>query len=76
MTYGLVDLLKDKIKGTESLVQPTEAASRYAICTACDRFQPQTKTCGICYCYMPEKVKHAQSECAADVKKWLAVQLV
>lgn len=70
--YGLTDLIKDHIAGTVEYVPPTLAAQRLAICQACPRYMPKTKTCGICYCYMPEKVKHAKSECAAQEPLWQA----
>ena len=70
MTYGLIDLLKDHVAGTVKAVTPEVAAQRLAICRACDRFMPKVQTCGICFCYMPEKVKHAESECAASPKLW------
>lgn len=70
MTYGLLDLVKDHMAGTVQLVPPAVAAQRLAICRACDRFMPKVQTCGICYCYMPEKVKHADSECAQNPPIW------
>ena len=72
MSYGLTDLIKDYLTGAVEHAPPNVAAQRLAICRACDRFMPKVQTCGICYCYMPEKVKHAKSECAATPPIWRA----
>lgn len=77
MAYGLLDVMKDAALGNLEYVNQEHAAQRYAICVACPHFNSTFKTCGICHCFMPEKVKHAKSECAdKNNKRWLPVNLI
>lgn len=46
------------------------AKKRIAICVNCDEFKLKNKTCKLCGCYMPAKVRSRQSTCAASEKKW------
>ncbi len=44
-----------------------EAKRRIAICVDCDRLR-KNKTCALCGCYMPAKVRSPKSRC--KLKKW------
>lgn len=44
-----------------------EAKKRMAICVNCDKFT-RVKSCELCGCYMPAKVRSMKSKCKDD--KW------
>jgi hypothetical protein len=44
------------------------AKERYEICKACDKFRSFSKTCQVCNCIMPIKVKIRRTEC--PLLKW------
>jgi hypothetical protein len=46
------------------------AKKRIEICVECDDFKKSNKTCNLCGCYMPAKVRSRYSSCAAPKKKW------
>lgn len=47
-----------------------EAKRRIAICVTndCKKFRANNKTCMLCGCYMPAKVRSPQSKCL--IRKW------
>lgn len=49
-------------------LRPEYAKERMQICRFCDSFQPFTKTCSVCHCFMPGKtlIKYA----ACPLGKW------
>lgn len=68
MSYGIIDLAKDALTGNITYVDEQAQKARMSICLTCDKFNSLLKTCGECGCYMPAKVKYAQSTC--PLRKW------
>jgi hypothetical protein len=46
------------------------ANARYSICKSCDKFIPVIKTCNVCRCIMPAKIRLADYSC--PLNKWEA----
>lgn len=44
---------------------------RYEICTKCIEFNNMLKTCNICGCFMPVKVKFKSNSCPIDL--WTSI---
>jgi len=44
------------------------ANARYTICKSCDKFITVIKTCSVCHCMMPAKVRLANYSC--PLNKW------
>ena len=66
------ELLAEIYEGWKNLVFDNpdvreEAKRRMAICVACDKFR-KTKTCTLCGCYMPAKVRNLKMKCL--INKW------
>lgn len=70
MSYGLLDLTKDVLKGNFHSVSKQTADARIAMCNACPDLT-KIRTCKHCGCFMDVKVQVPQSEC--PIGKWKAV---
>ena len=46
------------------------AGKRYALCKSCEKFNDNTKFCGICGCFMPLKVNLLSMSCPNDPPRW------
>lgn len=69
MTYSLKDVVKDALS-LNLLMLPADAAkARLDMCEACTSiYNPVSKKCGKCGCYMPVKTKLTKATC--PLKKW------
>ena len=65
---SIVSAIKDV--ATLDFVPKEVADKRLEICRACPRFIQATEQCGICYCFMPLKVKLTSSTCEDRPAKW------
>jgi len=68
MAYGIIDLAKDAVSGNIVYAPEADQNRRMSICVTCDKFRKLLKQCGECGCYLPAKVKYAQSTC--PLGKW------
>jgi len=50
------------------------AEERLNICKACPNYQV-TKTCSICHCFMPGKVKLSNASCPDSPPRWTKVEI-
>lgn len=71
MTYGLIDLTKDILKGEVDKVPVEVAHARLDICSTCPEFS-MLRACKQCGCFMDAKVKYAQASC--PLGKWHAAK--
>ncbi len=67
-----MNVLSEIYAGWKNLTFPNpqieiEAKRRIAICVDCNRLR-KNKTCELCGCYMPAKVRSPKSRC--KLKKW------
>jgi len=65
--------LSEIYDGWKNLVFPSpevelEAKRRIEICVTCEKFR-KNKSCAICGCYMPAKVRSTKSVC--PIEKWV-----
>lgn len=67
MTYGLLDLTKDILKGEVDKVSPDVAQARLDICNVCPDLS-MLRACKHCGCFMDAKVKYTQASC--PIGKW------
>lgn len=67
MTFGLMDLTKDFIKGEIDRAEPEVVQARLAICNACENLSA-LRACKLCGCFMDAKVKFSKSSC--PINKW------
>ena len=68
MTYNIIDVIKDEIKGTTDILEQPEIQKRKNICHSCPDFKPLTRSCGHCGCFIDMKTRYRQSMCPID--KW------
>lgn len=68
MSYSIIDVVKDELKGTAQYVTKDEKLRRLSICQSCEHLTKVTRQCGICFCFVDMKTKYAEAEC--DVQKW------
>jgi hypothetical protein len=69
MSFGLIDLTKDLLKGEVEKVSSEKAAERLAICDACPDLS-FLRACKHCGCFMDAKVKYTKATC--PIGKWCA----
>jgi hypothetical protein len=67
MSYNLLDVIKDEVKGTAEYVSDEKEAERLSICDACPE-KTVLGVCGNCGCVLKFKVKYVQSSC--PLEKW------
>ena len=63
---------QDSLEKLAALNRKQIAGKRYAICKSCEKFNNNTKFCGICGCFMPLKVNLLSISCPDDPPKWRA----
>lgn len=64
-----MSVLKDIFTG--NFVSKEIEEARFKECRGCVNFIKPTQQCGLCYCFMPAKVKLFSAECPADPPKWM-----
>lgn len=74
MTYSIVDVIKDELRGKAVHVSKDVKQQRLEICSGCPDFKRISRQCGICGCFLDRKALYAQSECPATPPKWLALK--
>ena len=52
----------------QAAVTQEETINRYAVCQACEFFEPKQKRCFKCGCFMPVKIKWRSQKC--PIGKW------
>lgn len=68
MSYNLIDIAADALKGNLEYASPELQKARLDLCEACEHHGKLIKTCGVCHCYTPSKVKFGPSKC--PLSKW------
>ena len=53
-------------------LRPEYAKTRILICRACKEYNHFTKTCDVCYCFMPGKTLLKGASC--PIGKWKAIE--
>jgi len=67
------DLLQRRNYIANKEVAKKVSKERLKICKGCENFNHLAKTCGVCHCVMPFKVKLAGASCPLPIPKWKAV---
>lgn len=65
MSYNIIDVAKDFIKGDLEYASKEDAAHRLSICKSCDA--NIAGMCSCCGCVIKAKVKMAKSECPMEL---------
>ena len=68
MTYNVIDVIKDELKGTADKLSKDEQKLRLEICETCEHRTKLTRQCNLCGCFLDLKTKYRSSECGAN--KW------
>lgn len=74
MSYNIIDVAKDHLKGQVVWAEPSKKTSRLECCKNCDRLfklpamMHLTGTCKVCGCNVDMKVKYEKSSC--PLGKW------
>lgn len=64
--YGIIDVVKDALTGDLKVASDSTVDERLAICNDCE-VQNALKICTACGCFIPAKVKLAESECPMEL---------
>lgn len=67
MKYGIIDVVKDILKGETISTTADVAQSRIDICNQCDAQNKTLKVCTACGCFLPAKVKVANASCPMEL---------
>lgn len=68
MTYNILDVVKDELRGTADKLTKEEQQKRLDVCKSCEFLTKLTQQCSKCGCFVAMKTKYRSSEC--DAKKW------
>jgi hypothetical protein len=68
MTYTIIDVIKDELKGTAQYVTKEEKLRRLNICQTCTHLTKVTRQCSLCGCFVDAKCKYKEAECGDG--KW------
>jgi len=68
MTYNIIDVVKDEIRGTANKLTAEERQLRLDVCSVCPHLVKLTRQCGKCGCFIDMKSRYRYSQC--DIGSW------
>jgi hypothetical protein len=63
MSYNVIDVVKDELKGTADKLTKQEQKLRLDVCNECEHKTKLTRQCGLCGCFLDLLTKYKSSEC-------------
>lgn len=68
MSYSILDVITDTVKGTVEYATNDMVNNRIKLCNECEYLKQTFRTCGQCGCLVDKKTKYAKSTC--PIGKW------